>query len=352
MLSNASSDSTASPTWASGRFEVRRLLGKTAATMVWLVFDRRSEAELMLTMPRRAPVGPVALAEWLERARRIARLDHANVAPVVEVGVHEQWPFIAIARGDGVTLREWFSEHPTPPPAEAAAWLCDALRGLAFAHDAGIAHGDVQLHHLLVNRRGGVRMMAFGVAVAAPTVPRDLASRGMAMDTTALREQRLAAERDVLCCGVLLHHLLAGEAPLGIEDAARAIEQIAPRGREVMRLATATPLPVTDARSSIARPRMSRPAFAGANLAGRAGGWITANGREASGPIALMFSRCRVRTPAGPARTGVEVGKIISLESRRTEISGRSCPIWRSVSSCCGGSARTGAGRSPAAGRY
>jgi len=113
--------------------------------MVWLVYDRRTDTELMLSMPRRAPAGPAALQEWIERARRIARLEHANLAPLVEVGVHDQWPFVAFDRSTGVTLREWIAANPAPGPTEAVAWLCDALRALAFAHEAGVAHGDVRV---------------------------------------------------------------------------------------------------------------------------------------------------------------------------------------------------------------
>jgi non-specific serine/threonine protein kinase len=141
MLSNAPSESLSSPTWASGRFEVRRLLGKTAATMLWLVHDRRTGVELMLSMPRRPPAGATALAEWLDRARRVARLEHSNLVPILEIGVHEQWPFVAVERAIGVTLSERIVGQPAHAPTEAAAWLVDGLRGLAFAHESGFSHG-------------------------------------------------------------------------------------------------------------------------------------------------------------------------------------------------------------------
>jgi non-specific serine/threonine protein kinase len=91
------------------------------------------------------------------------------------------------------------------------------------------------LHHFVINPRGQVRMIAFGAAVdglQAEGRP-DAAGRAMAMDTAALREQRRAAERDVLACGVVLHHLLAGEPPFGIADTAAVMARIAPRGTEI-----------------------------------------------------------------------------------------------------------------------
>ena len=89
-----------------------------------------------------------------ERARHAARLEHPNLAPVEEIGVNEHWPFVVVARSAGVTLAEWFGAHPPPPTVEVGGWLCDALLGLAYAHEAGVVHGDVQLHNLLIDERG------------------------------------------------------------------------------------------------------------------------------------------------------------------------------------------------------
>src|SRR5438105_13594 len=140
-----------------GRFELRQLLGKSSGTMVWLAFDPRLGQELMLTLPRLQPVGAAALEHWQREARLAARLNHPNLAHVIEVGVQEHWPYIAVDRALGVTMKEWLAEHTLPTPADAVAFVCEALQGLAFAHEAGAAHGDLQLHHLLVSEQGTLR---------------------------------------------------------------------------------------------------------------------------------------------------------------------------------------------------
>ncbi|MDE2297799.1 MAG: protein kinase, partial [Burkholderiales bacterium] len=93
-----------SPTRAFGHFELRRLLGKSAGTMVWLALDPRSGSEVMLTLPRVQPADAAALEHWLRDARFAARLNHPNLANVAEIGVQDHWPYIAVDRGHGVTL--------------------------------------------------------------------------------------------------------------------------------------------------------------------------------------------------------------------------------------------------------
>ena len=124
--------------------------------MVWLAFDPRAGRELMLTLPRVQPINAALLETWQRDARTATRLDHPNLAPAAEIGVQDHWPFIAVDRSLGVTLDEWLAARPGhPAAADAVAWIGDALQGLAFGHDAGVAHHDLQRHSLIVDEQIG-----------------------------------------------------------------------------------------------------------------------------------------------------------------------------------------------------
>ena len=158
---------SSSPPRAFGNFVLGRLLAKSNLTMLWLATDNRTGTETLLSMPRLAPTGASSIGNWLLTARRAARLDHPNLAKVAECGVHDHWPYVAVDRRVGVPLDEWLAEHPPPSVEDASAWVAGVLRGLAFGHDAGIAHLDVQLHSILVNERGQASVMALAAAVPA-----------------------------------------------------------------------------------------------------------------------------------------------------------------------------------------
>ncbi|MFL6660954.1 MAG: serine/threonine protein kinase, partial [Rhizobacter sp.] len=313
---------------AFGRFELRRLLAKSAGTMVWLAHDPRRTTELLVVMPCEPVAGVQRLEAWLQRIRHLARLDHPNLARVVDVGVYEHWPFAAFERGKSLTVPEWLAGHCQPLPAEAVGWIRDALQGLAYAHEAGIVHGDVQLDHLLVGPRGRVALLGLGVTRPldrrAEETSGTFHGRGMAVDPSELRAQRAAAARDVLACGVLLQHLLSGHPPLGLADTAHVIERMAPATAQVVYLPSTTPLPVPDALRAIvdratsgqvqARYRSAR------TLVGALDGWLRVKAHDVGGPIELLLERVRSvgHLPAVPG-LAARVSRVAAVEGQRTD---------------------------------
>jgi HD-like signal output (HDOD) protein len=329
MVANALPTATTNPTRAFGRFELRRLLGKSAATMAWLAHDPRTGREAILTLPRMQPVDANALARWLSDARLAARLDHPHLARVSEVGAHEHWPYIAVERGHGVTLGEWLEAHPSPQAAEAVEWICDLLHGLAFVHEAGLVHGDLQLHNLLISDRGVVAVVGLGAAGDGGRAAREAAralsnDRTLALDPGELRAQRAAAVRDVLATGVLLHHLLTGQAPLDEADTARVIDRIAPIGREFLRLPWSTPTPIPEALRAIANRCTStqeRLRYQSARtLLGALTGWLESQSGDSGGPVGLLIDRLHTvgHLPALPG-LAARVARVTSLEGQRTD---------------------------------
>ena len=277
--------------------------------MLWLVSDPRVDQELMLALPRSQPSAD-ALQRWLDSARKASRIDHPGLAHVVEVGEYDRWPYIAYDRGATVTLAEKLGAKGFAS-AELVPWVLKALQGLAFAHEAGIAHHDVQACNLVLGEGSDCRLLGLGVAL-----PPD-------GDTGSLPAQHRAAERDVLAIGLLLHQGLAGVPALDLPDTGQVIERMPPLGRDIVRLPFTVAHVVHDALRAIvnrATDRQERQRYRNARTLERAlTGWLKVDGEPGGGPILLLLDRMRAvgLLPAMPGGAG-RAARLAVLERERS----------------------------------
>jgi non-specific serine/threonine protein kinase len=306
-----------------GRFQLLRLLGKSERTMAWRVADPRAGQELVLVLPRRQPNRPGELEHWLQKIRRAARVQHPHLASVVESGVQDGWPFAAYDPIDAPTLAERLTGKGLPAP-EVAAWAVQGLEGLAFAHDAGLAHHDLQPHLVLLSDSGQLRLIGLEIALdVTDAADADQLRTASSTEAQALQQQRLAAQRDVLAFGLLMHVAIAGQPALDEPDIGRVIAQMPPVGREFVRLPWTTVQPVPEALRAIcnrATDRQERHRYRNARTLARAlQGWLKASSESDGGPLALLLDRLHSvgLLPASPG-AAARAARMALMEKERT----------------------------------
>ena len=283
-----------------GRYQLLRLLGKSAQTMLWLALDTQGDIEVMVALPRAQPPDPDALGAWVARVGRSGRLKHPKLARVLDVGEHERWPYAVYERGAFVTWGEKLTSKGMPG-AELTQWSVQILQGLAFAHEAGSAHRDLQPYSLLVDDSGNAKLLGLEVVDAHSFaqsfihLAADADGQQAAMDER--RMQRLAAEIDVLAFGLVMHQVLAGNAPLDEPDVAAVVGRLPPFGHEMVRLPWTVPHPIPEPLRAIvnrATDRQERQRYRSARTFERAlDGWLQASRDQDAGPITLLLGRMR-----------------------------------------------------------
>jgi non-specific serine/threonine protein kinase len=169
------------------------------------------------------------------------------------------------------------------------------LDGLAFAHEAGLAHRDIQAAMVSIDDGGHARLM--GLEIAPAPAGQASATADPAHSVTGLQAQRRDSERDVLAFGLVLHYALTGQHALDQVDIASAMALMPPQGREIVRLPWTTARPIPEALRVIANratDRQQRHRYHSARTLARAlEGWIRAEEATDGGPLALLIDRLR-----------------------------------------------------------
>ena len=158
-------------------------------------------------------------------AKLAARLHHANVVQVIELGRTDDRLFIVMEYVEGLDLADVLrlcSRAKIPLPIDFALHVViEALRGLDHAHrrtgesgkPLGIVHRDVSPSNVLLSFEGEVKVCDFGIAHAAEEVRIDgagLEGKAGYMSPEHARGESLDARADVFAAGTLLWELLAG----------------------------------------------------------------------------------------------------------------------------------------------
>jgi serine/threonine protein kinase len=180
-------------------------------------------------------------AEMLvSEANLAAKLSHANVVKVEDLGRAGDALFIAMEYVEGLDLRELLrrcARSKTALPVDFSLRIViELLRGLSFAHRArdddgqklGIVHRDVSPSNVLLSFEGEVKLCDFGIARATPLAD-DLPEEAIVGKAGYMSPEQAWGEgvdprSDVFAAGIILWELLAGRRLYKAQEGERLID--------------------------------------------------------------------------------------------------------------------------------
>jgi Tol biopolymer transport system component len=219
-------------------YEIRSRLGSGGMGDVYLAWDRVLEREVALkVLPEELSSDHSLLRRLQREARALAALDHPNIVTIFSVEEDEGVHFLTMARVEGQTLAELIPVDGLPRKRllELAVELTDAI---AAAHERGIVHRDLKPANAMIDSRGHLRVLDFGLAkrrplqstrdatlVPAETMTREGAVLGTFpyMSPEQLRGESVDHQSDLFSLGVMLYEMATGARPFQGETEAALI---------------------------------------------------------------------------------------------------------------------------------
>lgn len=166
--------------------------------------------------------------KFLQEAQTVGRLSHRSIAQLYDVG-HDAsgTPFLVMEFISGRSLEQLLA-HSAIPFANAAVWAGDIASALAYAHRAGILHGDVKPSNIRVDENGEVKLVDFGVARFAAQVSRSDRVLGTPayLSPEQIQGQRQDARSDLFSLGVVLYEMITRVRPFRGDSLGEVCAQI------------------------------------------------------------------------------------------------------------------------------
>src|SRR5436305_5668121 len=177
----------------------------------------------------------------LERFRnevRIARrISHPNVCRVYDIGETNNQVFLSMEYVDGDDLSSLLRRVGRLPRNKALEISRKICAGLAAAHDKGVLHRDLKPSNIMLDGRGEVHIMDFGLAGLAHEIE-DVRSGSTAyMAAEQLAGNEVTARSDIYALGLVLYELFTGKPAFEgntREEIMRARRESIPRASTVV----------------------------------------------------------------------------------------------------------------------
>src|ERR1700759_682008 len=151
-----------------GRYRILGLLGRGGMGEVYRATDLALGQSVALKfLPEEASRNQRILERFHGEVRVARAVSHPNVCRVYDIGQVEGMPFISMEYVDGEDLASLLTRIgrlAADKAVETARKLC---AGLAAAHDRGVIHRDLKPPNIMINKRGEVVIMDFGLAAIA-----------------------------------------------------------------------------------------------------------------------------------------------------------------------------------------
>ena len=230
-----------------GRYRLEEKLGEGGMGTVW-----RAE-HLVLCAPVAVKVldHDVSLDEeahdrFIREARAAAALRSPHVVQILDYGIDDGFPFIAMELLEGETLQRRLSRAGRLAPIEAARIITHVARAVARAHEAGIIHRDLKPENVfLVKNEDAIiaKVLDFGVAKVekAQLGPKGTRTRtGSLLGTPfymspeqAQGNKTIDPRSDLWSLGVITFECLTGKRPFESDGLGDLVLQICVRDMPV-----------------------------------------------------------------------------------------------------------------------
>jgi serine/threonine-protein kinase len=214
-------------------YEIMAVLGRGGMGVVYqarhLALNRIVALKMILAGSH---AGPEQRARFRQEAEAVARLQHANIVQIYDVGECEGHSYLALEYVAGGTLAQKAASTPQQPAW--AARLIEALaRAIHMAHLKGVIHRDLKPTNILLTPEGAAKITDFGLARYMDD-DSSLTKTGillgtpgyMAPEQASGNARHVGPAADIYALGAILYELLTGQPPFRGDTPFQTVDKV------------------------------------------------------------------------------------------------------------------------------
>ena len=197
-----------------GKYKLKQLLSCGGQAYVFLAFDTELDRDVVIKLYRRR-ISDDRKARIVREGRAMSKIRNENVARCLTTDEFNGMPFLVMEHIEGDTLSE-YAQRRHPDSEECVRLAVQITSGLQDVHEAGFLHLDLKPNNIMVDHKGVVKLIDFGLAEAIgdlSTEPGSGTPSYLAPERANEQAEKVDARTDLFGVGGILYFLLTGVAP-------------------------------------------------------------------------------------------------------------------------------------------
>src|SRR5262249_16355784 len=196
------------------RYRIVGLVGRGGMGEIYRADDLELNQSVALKLlPERVAQNPNDLARLRSEVRIARQIAHPNVCRTYDIAEADGLVFVVMEYVDGEDLASVLRRLGRPTPDKAVEIARGICLGLGAAHENGVIHRDLKPSNIMIDGRGRVRIMDFGIA---GTVEEIAGEHGIAgtpeyMSPEQRRGVPATVQSDIYSLGLVLFEVFTGK---------------------------------------------------------------------------------------------------------------------------------------------
>jgi len=210
-------------TLVASRYEILSSIGRGGMGVVYKAHDRVLDEGVALKVLRPEIAANPEMTRRFQSEIKLARkVTHRNVCRIHEYGQDGGLAYISMELIGGTDLKEVVRVQGGLMADGAFDVALEIALGLSAIHDVGIIHRDLKTQNILIDSRGLVRLLDFGIAKEGGS---QLTATGMIVGTPEYmspeqaRGERIDLRSDIYAFGIVAFELFTGRVPFAGDSA-------------------------------------------------------------------------------------------------------------------------------------
>jgi len=155
---------------------------------------------------------------FIKEARLVSKLDHPNIAHMYHIGNVNEILYFAMEYIDGVTMADMIKKGEKFNTLKGLGYLITICEALAFVNRNNILHRDIKPANMMINEKGIVKIVDFGVAKIVDVNGDDNKKEGIVgspyyISPEAIDGRPLDVRSDIYSLGASFYHAFTGSPP-------------------------------------------------------------------------------------------------------------------------------------------